>query len=65
MIRANLRVALFKIIILYCLLYAVAKIVGIWKGMWLLPNLTIVVVLVLIGIIGIRLSLQKNTRSST
>ncbi|PKP39813.1 MAG: hypothetical protein CVT96_11550 [Bacteroidetes bacterium HGW-Bacteroidetes-13] len=53
MIRSNLRIVLFRIIILYCLFYAVVKIIGIWKGMWLIPNLIIVFGLAIIGIIGI------------
>ncbi|MDZ4147616.1 MAG: hypothetical protein U1C58_04965 [Flavobacteriaceae bacterium] len=53
MIRSNLRIALFKIIILYCLFYAVVKIIGIWKGMWLIPNLIIVFGLAIIGVMGI------------
>lgn len=58
--RTNLRIALFKIIILYCLFYAVVKIIGIWKGMWLIPNLIIILGLVFIGLIGVWLASQKK-----
>ncbi len=60
MIRSNLRIVLFRIIILYCLFYAVVKIIGIWKGMWLIPNLIIVFGLAIIGIIGIWLVKQNK-----
>jgi len=60
MIRTNLRITLFKIIILYCFFYAVVKVIGIWKGMWLIPNLIVVITLVIVGITGIWLTRQKN-----
>ncbi len=58
--RADLRIVLLKIIVLYCLFYAVVKIIGIWKGMWLVPNLIIVLGLVLTGLVGIWLAAQKK-----
>jgi hypothetical protein len=58
--RPKIQLLLTKVITLYALFYMLVKIIGVFKGFWLVPNLIIAFFLLLLGLSGWRLLRQQK-----